>query len=726
MNSNNTRQDALLSAISTIFENSQESSIYDTNSSSFNCQTLAYALDMLKVKKRVVSSDGSFYDLLEANNIYNRMVSTPTDLIRSNHPMLIVFAEDDGRAIALHRFLGKVYCFEPRIGKRINFNSNFRYKNYAYEIYPELPLPPSGFVKIFNFVFSTSILPLSIIVFFAFLIGILNLAVPYLTNILITRILPASDIKLILNTAIAVILIGLFSLISSTFSVIAITRFESTVNLRLETAVMGHLLRLPLTFFQKYGTIDLTRRISNISEMRKIVSNGLLSTFLNMIFSVIQLLIMFYYSAKLAIVATIFSIIVAVITVILLLIGASFEEPLEDNISKVQDMGFQAVVGMSQIRVSGTEPFIFNQWMIGVAKLSKLMRSSELINHSIGILGSSLNVMGSLLVAFTLWWLQNQSNTQNVPTKGIISLSPNELVAAYVMFTAAYTSFNGLFTSLLSQLAVSFTRLLVLWKRTSVVVQAVPEEKNTNGVTHEIIGKVLVENITMYYPGANEPVLKSINISIPEGSYTAITGVSGSGKTTLMRCLLRLVEYQVGTISVDQIDIQDLSLREYRRQIGVVLQNSPIPTGSIYDLVCAGRAFSRDHVWDVLNTVELTSDIKKMPMKLETFISEGSMTISGGQRQRLVLARALINKPKLIFLDEATSALDSPTQAAITKILENLGVTRIVIAHRISTIQSADQIAVIASGKISELGTYKELKKNIFGYFKNGNDKCTT
>lgn len=364
--------------------------------------------------------------------------------------------------------------------------------------------------------------------------------------------------------------------------------------------------------------------------------------------------------------------------------------------------------------------------MNGVAKLSKLMRSSELINHSIGILGSSLNVMGSLLVAFTLWWLQNQSNTQNVPTKGIISLSPNELVAAYVMFTAAYTSFNGLFTSLLSQLAVSFTRLIVLWKRTSVVMQAVPEEKNTNGIAHEIIGKLLVENITMYYPGANEPVLKSINISIPEGSYTAITGVSGSGKTTLMRCLLRLVEYQVGTISVDQIDIQDLSLREYRRQIGVVLQNSPIPTGSIYDLVCAGRAFSRDHVWDVLNTVELTSDINKMPMKLETFISEGSMTISGGQRQRLVLARALINKPRLIFLDEATSALDSPTQAAITKILENLGVTRIVIAHRISTIQSADQIAVIASGKISELGTYKELKKNISGYFTNGNDKSTS
>ena len=718
MNTNNTRQVALLSGINTIFENQQESFIYDTNNFSFNCKTLAYALNMLKIGTKVISSKGPFYDLLEANNIHNRIVITPGDLIRSNHPMLIVFAEDDGRAIAVHRFLGRVYSFDPQIGKRILLDSNLKFKNYAYEIYPKLPFPPSGFVKILSFIFSTSTLPLSIIIFCAFLIGILNLAVPYLTNILITRILPASDLRLILDTALAVILIGLFNLITNTFSAIAITRFESTVNLRLETAVMGHLLRLPLSFFQKYGTTNLTNRVSNISEMRKIVSNGLLSSLLNMLFSVIQLLIMFYYSTKLAIVASIFSIIVAVITGILILVGVSFEEPLEENINIVQDMGFQAVVGMPQIRVGGSEPFIFNKWMASVDKLSKLMRSSELINHTIEILGSSLNVMGSLLVAFTLWWLLNQAKTQGTPNTGIVSLSPNELVASYVMFTAAYSSFNNLFTSLLSQLAASFTRLAVLWKRTSVVIQAVPEETNTNGLAHEIIGKVHLNDITMYYPGTNEPVLKCINLLVPEGSYTAITGVSGSGKTTLMRCLLRLVKYQVGIISVDQIDIQDISLREYRRQIGVVLQNSPIPTGSIYDLVCAGRAFSRDQVWDVLNTVELASDINSMPMKLETFISEGSMTISGGQRQRLVLARALINKPRLIFLDEATSALDSPTQAAVTQILENLGCTRIVVAHRISTIQSADQIAVIASGEISELGTYKELKKNISGYLK--------
>ena len=267
------------------------------------------------------------------------------------------------------------------------------------------------------------------------------------------------------------------------------------------------------------------------------------------------------------------------------------------------------------------------------------------------------------------------------------------------------------------QLANTVSRLIVLWQRISVVMFAIPEAGQDKGAQmHELVGQIEFNNLHVRYPDAPSPLLHQVNLIIPQGSYTAITGASGCGKTTLLRCLLRLMETEAGVINIDGVDLRNLAVRHYRRQLGVVLQNSPLPTGSVYDVVRGGRAFSREEVWTALDKASMVADVEKMPMRLETVITEGAMGISGGQRQRLTLARALIGQPKVLLLDEATSALDASTQAAVTRTLESLAITRVAIAHRLSTIASADQIAVISGGTISELGTFNELIAKSGGY----------
>ena len=264
----------------------------------------------------------------------------------------------------------------------------------------------------------------------------------------------------------------------------------------------------------------------------------------------------------------------------------------------------------------------------------------------------------------------------------------------------------------------------MLWSRTSVVIHAVPETTATTAQRRiDLQGSFQLEGISLRYPAQTNPLLTNLSLTIPQGTYTALTGPSGCGKTSLLRVLLGMMQPERGVLLVDGVDLRDLNLRNYRRQLGVVLQNAPLPTGSVYDVIRAGRSYSRDDVWNALEMASIADDVKGMGMQLETMISEGAMGVSGGQRQRISLARALIGQPKVLLLDEATSALDAPTQAAITKTLASMKITRIAIAHRLSTIEPADQIAVIENGGIRELGSYRQLIAQQNGYLTRANSE---
>jgi len=724
------RQDALLRGMAAVQQRSLDQVELPISSSDPRCRAIAYAMTVLGDPRTISSSSNSssFSDLLELNNIHHREVKTPSDLVTTTRAMLIVFARDDGRPLAVHRHGGQTMVFDGVSAERQPLLSEPSLKSYAYELYPALPVPLGSLWKLLGFALGNNITPLLAVLFSALVVALFNLSIPTLTSFLVGTVLPLGDLRLIVETSLVVMLVALCTVISQGFSSLATVRMESLVNMRLEAALWGHLLRLPLDFFQKLGTADLITRVGSISQMRQLVSSGLLSAGLGLLFSITNLVLMFVYQLQLALIAGAFSLISAVVMVLLVLQAARLEKPLQEGQAKVSDMGLQAVVGMPQIRVSGSEPFVFGQWIGDMVRLGSLMRRGEAVNNALEILAGVLSPLGQLVVFIGMVWMLNQIKAQAAlpgapppPPGSLGSLGANQLVASFVAFQAAYLSFNSQLSALAVQVASTVSRLVVLWQRSTVVMYATPEAGHDGKAQlHTLIGEIELQNLQVRYPDAPEPLLRNINLTIPQGRYTAITGASGCGKTTLLRCLLRLMQPEAGVINIDGIDLRELAVRHYRRQLGVVLQNAPLPAGSIYEVVRAGRAYSRDEVWGALEQAQVAADVERMPMKLETIISEGAMGISGGQRQRLSLARALLGQPKVLLLDEATSALDAPTQAAVTRTLENLNITRVAIAHRLSTIESADQIAVIAGGTVSELGTYRELSSKVGGYLNRG------
>lgn len=204
-------------------------------------------------------------------------------------------------------------------------------------------------------------------------------------------------------------------------------------------------------------------------------------------------------------------------------------------------------------------------------------------------------------------------------------------------------------------------------------------------------------------------VIDNLSLHIRSGESVALVGSSGCGKSTLVRLLLGFERPEYGAVYYDSHNLNDVNVASVRRQLGVVLQNGQLLTGSIFENIVGSLPLTREDAWRAAVQVGLDKDVQEMPMGLETIISEGAGNISGGQKQRVLLARALVNKPKIIIMDEATSALDNITQKKVADSIDALRATRIIVAHRLSTVQNADRILVMDKGKIAEEGSFSEL-----------------
>ncbi len=531
-----------------------------------------------------------------------------------------------------------------------------------------------------------------------------TLSIPMLTNILVSKILPQNDQQLLLQGLTVVILIVIGSTATQFLQSLMMLRLESIADLRLQSAVWDRVMRLPMSFISKYTTGDLASRVSSISQLRQLMGNGVLSTLLSSLFAISFFVLMFVYDRNLALSASAFTLVAMICLIWITWRSIRLQMPLLESGAEITNFSLQSVMGMPQIRSAGAEPFLLLRWLREINRYSLLQLRSNVYSDAMDIYGTLLSPLASLFVfAVVTYQILNSQSTIEV----------NQTVVAFISFNAAFSGFNGSVTGAVNLVANVGGRAAVLWHRAEPVLYAdVEQGYQPDAIHHNLKGEFRLQGITYEFPQSSEPLFTGLSLTIPAGQHTAITGASGCGKTTLVRMLLGFINPQSGELLVDGIPLTQLAIRYYRRQLGVVMQTARLNSGSIYDVICGGVFRSDEEVWQALERAAVADEVKAMPMQLETLLSDSGGNISGGQVQRIAIARALITQPKVLIMDEATSALDNRSQELITQTIRGLGITRISIAHRLSTIQQADQIIVLEKDKPkpAESGTWDELK----------------
>jgi ABC-type bacteriocin/lantibiotic exporter with double-glycine peptidase domain len=414
--------------------------------------------------------------------------------------------------------------------------------------------------------------------------------------------------------------------------------------------------------------------------------------------------LMFYFNPWLSIIAFVLASFRGVVVVATGLVRLSHERINFDLQGSLQSLVLQFLTGIAKLRIANATVHALAIWSERFAAQRRQFVASQRAANLLKVLEAAFPGIATMIVFAVAENIAKDTLLRDLGT--------------FLAFIAAL----GLSIAAIGEWATAAGELLIAiprFARLRPIIANAPEISTDRKSPGILGGSVELAQVAFRYAPSGPRVLENVSLSVAENEYIAIVGPSGSGKSTIFRLLLGFERPESGVIYFDGKAAETLDISAVRRQIGVVLQNSRTISGSIYENICGGVLLPVDEVWDAVRLVGLDNDINAMPMGLHTVVSEGANTLSGGQRQRLLIARALIHKPKILLMDEATSALDNRTQAIVSSSLASLNVTRIVIAHRLTTVQSADRIIVLAGGKIIQTGNFEELssKPGMFADF---------
>ncbi|MCR5175506.1 MAG: NHLP bacteriocin export ABC transporter permease/ATPase subunit, partial [Anaerovibrio sp.] len=537
--------------------------------------------------------------------------------------------------------------------------------------------------------------------------GIIPLITPIITETIFQDIIPILDRQGLATITQALMVTSFTAAAISIVRSIAIMRISTRIEIAAEAAMWGRLMTLPTQFFRKFTAGELASRMGGIGVAKNLASGSFVESILGFVCSFWSIFLMCYYSLKLTAAAIVVWIVYAGFVALVYRRILFFQRKIIAAGNKTAGTVQQIFAGLAKFRVQGAEEQAYNLWTRDFGEQWNWSLKLRWQNNYTSIISS----IQPFVLTLILYWIAVYGMNEVGPDGKTLQTGIG--YAQFIAFNAAYTSFNGVMGGVIGLIGEYFAIQPQL-ENLRPILKEMPENVGEKQDAGKLTGHFEVKHLTFAYqnPQSGEPgaeVLHDVSFSVEAGENVAIVGKSGSGKSTLVRLILGFEQPKSGAIYFDGQDLSELNLPSVRSQLGVVLQNGQLMTGDIYSNIVGTRMLTQDDAWEAAEAAGIAADIADMPMGMQTVISEGSSNISGGQRQRILIARALVGKPVLLLLDEATSALDNRSQAIVAKSLDNLKATRIIVAHRLSTIRNCDRIIVMDNGSIAEVGGFDEL-----------------
>ena len=650
------------------------------------------------IKKREIPSNLNSYNekldyAFRPEGIMYRCVKLEKGWYKEAYGPMLAWRKDNGTPVALLQKSSTYFFYDGKEKRRVKLNS--KTENIIseeailfYKPFPSKKLNTFDILKyMVNRLNRNDIAKFALAALAVILVGML---IPALNKRLFSVVADSGSYTALAAIAVFMICVEISMLMFEIIKEILTTAINTKISLSVEAAAMMRVLSLPPDFFKKYSAGELSNRVEQISTFSSMLINSVFSLGLTSIFSLIYVGQIFLYAPGLVMWALNIIILTVIVTVITSLWRMKASRKRMEFAAKESGISYSFVSGIQKIRLSGAEKRAFAKWAEIYSEEAKIAYDPPMFLK----INTAINMAVSLGGAMIMYYMA-------VTTK----VSP----ADYYAFNSCYGMVQGAFMALAGAALITADARPML-EMCRPIFETEPEISEGKHPVTRISGGIELSNISFAYNEDMPKVIDDLTLKIRPGQYVAIVGETGCGKSTLMRLLLGFEKPQRGAIYYDGIDLQRMDMRSLRRKIGVVMQDGKLFQGEIFsNITISAPNLTIDDAWKAAETAGIAEDIRKMPMGMHTLISEGTGGISGGQRQRLMIARAVAPKPRILMLDEATSALDNLTQKKVSQALDKLKCTRIVIAHRLSTIMQCDRIIVLKKGKIAEDGTYKEL-----------------
>ena len=600
----------------------------------------------------------------------------------------------DGKAIALLPGAYSGYRYrDPDTGNRIRVNARTAggILQDALCFYRPFPLRKLGSRDLLAYITQAlSWADLVLVFLAAVLMTGFGLLLPRLNLLLFGPVLMSGSSGFLIPVASAMVGVIMSMALISTARMLLLSQIQTRLDLLVQSAAMMRVLSLPASFFKGYNAGELTSRVRFVGSLCSLMASIALTGGLSSLMSLAYLGQVASFAPSLAFPALAIVLTTLLVSMLSTLAQIRYSQERMELNAKESGMVYSLISSVQKIKLAGAEKRAFAKWAESYAKGAGLQYEPPFLLRFSQVIPQAIALLGTALIYFT-------------------AVKSGVDTADYMAFSLSFGMVSGAFASLAGMVSQA-AELRPMFKMIDPLLKAAPETSRNKKSVQRLSGGVELNHVSFRYHERMPQVLDGLSLKIRPGEYVAIVGRTGSGKSTIIRLLLGFEQPQRGAIYYDGQDMSTLDLRSLRSHLGVVTQDGKLFQGDVYsNIAISAPGLSLEEAWEAAETAGIAQDIRETPMGMHTLLSEGDGGVSGGQRQRLMIARAIAPKPRILLLDEATSALDNIVQKQVSDSLERLKCTRIVVAHRLSTIRQCGRVLVLEEGRIAEDGTYDEL-----------------